>query len=198
MFGKKAISPEEKLLRIIEQPKAKSAAGITLKKGGNSAALGKLTNSILRFNLLDLTNRFLLAAAVISTAFFVFVFLRPSPLMRAPLSGRTAKVEIQKPSDVSLLSRDEYLQTIISRNMFDVIGTDGVSAVSHQRVEQLGLKLVGIITIDKDSFQAIIEDKDGRTHLGSPNDTILGSITIEKIEADKVILKRGEEILELK
>ncbi|MGD9015121.1 MAG: type II secretion system protein N [Candidatus Omnitrophota bacterium] len=198
MFGKKAVSPEEKLLRIIEQPKAKAASGITLKKGASPAALGKLTENILRLNFLDLTNRFLIGAAVISTGFFVFVLLRPSPLMRMPLSGRSAKIDIQKPSEVSLLSRDEYLQAIISRNMFDVIGTDGASAISHQRVEQLGLKLVGIITIDKDSFQALIEDKDGRTHLGSPNETILGSITIEAIEADKVVLRKGGETLELK
>jgi type II secretory pathway component PulC len=198
MFGKKAISPEEKLLRIIEQPKAKAAAGIALKKGDVAPALGNLRDSIGRFNLLDLTNRLLFGAAVISTVLFIFAFLRPTPLIKSQLSERTAKLEIQKAADLLLPKQNEYLQTIIRRNMFEVTGADGVRTTTDKRAEQLGLKLVGIITIDKDRLQAIIEDKDGRTYLGNPDETIFGSFKIEKIEADRVTLKRGEEILELK
>jgi|GEM_PF-2707911 len=198
MFGKKALSPEEKLLRIIEHPKPKVDAGIPLKNVGAPQALVKLKDSLAGFNFLDLSNRFLVGVAVISTAFFIFVFLRPSPLMKTRFPGQRVRIEIQEPSDISLLSRDEYLQTIIERNMFDVIGPEGERPASNQRAEQLDLKLVGIITIDKDSLQAIIEDKDGRTYLGGPNETILGSITIEKIEPDKVILRQNDRIIELK
>ena len=202
MFGKKAISPEEKLLRIIEQPKSKAKAdsGISLKKGDVSTtfALDRLRAGIGRFNLLDLSNRILFGAALVSTGFFVYAFLRPTPLIKSQLLQRTAKLEIQKAAGLGLAKQDEYLQAIIRRNMFEVITSDGKNAVSDQRVEQLGLKLVGIITIDKDNFQAIIEDKDGRTYLGSPNEIIAGSIKVESIEVDKVILKKGEEILELK
>jgi type II secretory pathway component PulC len=199
MFGKKALSPEEKLLRIIEHPKPKVDAGIPLKKDVSAAqSLVKLRDSITGFNFLDLSNRFLVGIAVISTAFFIFIFLRPSPLMKTRFPGQRLKIEMQEASDISLLSRDEYLQTIIERNMFNVIGPEGERPAPIQRVEQLDLKLVGIITIDKDSFQAIIEDKDGRTYLGGPNETILGSITIEKIEPDKVVLRQNDKIIELK
>jgi type II secretory pathway component PulC len=198
MFGKKTISPEEKLLRIIEQPKSKAGSGIAINKKDIPAALVSLKGAIVRFNFLDLTNRLLFGAAVLSTGFFVFALLMPTPLTKSQPWGHTAKLEIQQAADAAFTKQDEYLQTIIRKNMFDVIDSKDTSSVSNQRVEQLGLKLVGIIATDKDQLQAIIEDKDGRTYLGSPNDTILDSIKIEMIQADKVILKRDDETLELK
>ncbi|MFC1658605.1 hypothetical protein ACFL1D_04370 [Candidatus Omnitrophota bacterium] len=198
MFGKKALSPEEKLLRIIEQPKAKAGGANPLKKNLSAPALSNFKAAIGRLHLLDLTNRLLFGAAFISTAFLILAFLRPTPLINPQYSGRAVELEIQKAIDSTLSQQGEYLQAIIDRNIFDVVPTDGSVNVANTRVEQLGLKLVGIIAIGKGQYQAMIEDKDGRTYLSNPNDTILGSISVESIEADKVVLKKGEEILELK
>ena len=198
MFKKKeTISPEEKLLKIIEEPREKKSEKAPFafnKKGFNKL---KLSSQLKNINFLDFSNRFLLFGGVILTILLILTIFKPVQTQGLAVGPGEEIGFLQPITDEGLQSQmDSYVDSILKRNMFDVLQAVGAAAAAIK--EELDLKLVGIIFLGKNQSQAIIEDKDTRTYLINEGDLVLGQIKVEKIESNRVILRRGEETIELK
>lgn len=192
MFKKKeSTSPEEKLLKIIEEPRGKQKRlGPALSKQKKFSKI-YLKAGLKKINFLDLINRLLLGAGVVASVFFILTIFKPT---------QKSSLAVIPPEDITLLESetelDSYVEKILERNIFALVEVEEGSPVSAK--EKLNLKLVGIISLGNNQFQAIIEDKNARTYLVNEGDTILETVMVEKIESDKAILKKEEEVIELK
>ena len=201
MFRKKeSTSPEEKLLKIIEEPRGKRREAPSLAFNQKRFAFAKKINLkavLKKLNLLDLLNRLLLGAGGVATVFLVLTIFKPVERSSLDVIAREdIKLLTPKTSKVLKTELDSYLDTVLKRNMFEVVERGRDLPASAR--EELSLKLVGIISLGRNQWQAIIEDKDARTYLANEGDTLLNKVRVEKIESNKVVLKKGEEIIELK
>jgi hypothetical protein len=197
MFKKKEITtPEEKLLKIIEEPRERQKASPAFAH--KQKKLFKISfKGLKKINFLDLTNRLLLGAGGVATVFLIFTIVKPIERPGLAIIPREDISLLNTKADEALKTKlDSYLNTVLKRNIFEVVERGEKLAVSIE--EELDLKLVGIISLGEGMRQGIIEDKDARTYLVNEGDMILEQLLIEKIESDKVIIKKGEERVELK
>lgn len=201
MFNKKeSISPEEKLLRMIEQPqgggKVNPVSSFSQKGTGN-AKKSNLIAGLKKLNFLDLLNWFLLAVAAITTVFLLLTVFEPTKPAGLEISKHHG-LNLSTPITAEVLKTklSPYLDTILKRNVFGVSqrGED----LRESEKEKIDLKLVGIISLGNNQQQAIIEDKNSRTHLINEGDMLLGKLNVLEIGPDKVVFKKAGEIIELK
>jgi len=204
------ITPEEKLLKIIENPARSSLkqkihlpGGSFLSKFKTLPVFAKNKIKIKEINLHTL-NQVLIGLGILLSAVLIFVFIKQSFGFSMRLKNIAAGASLKQAENKKTLVLDAGLKEMLSeaskRNMFSFIPPKPASATMQISVEiaQIiaNLKLVGVIWSDKP--QAMIEDsKEKKTYLLSAGEQI-GVITIEKIFKDKVVLKKGDQEWELR
>jgi len=205
------ITPEEKLLKIIENSgaqKAKIQLGLKAKPLDIKTITAKLKsfkfnkkeikNLIKQINL-RLVNKIVTALCGLLTIFWLFDFIRVGSslknrferVIQIPTASAAQEIAVLIPA----VNLGEVLIQAKKRNMFTLLPapTKAEGSAAQETVQKVtNLKLVGIIW--SNNPQAMIENStDQRTSLLSTGEK-LGDITIKKIFRDKVILEiNGEE-----
>jgi hypothetical protein len=205
-------TPEEKLLRIIESPLAKTQKEQELKdrlkkdirpKGFGLKGLLNLFRR--RENVLSIKNinKALAGASVLLTIFALADF----GIKFAGLKENIGVMEGLSYDDISYVERefavkvkpDEILRRIQARDPFIPVIYEKEITISPDTEEaKKRLKLVGIIW--STNPQAMIEDeRDKRTYLVSAGESIAGGILIKEISRDKAVVVSEEgEMWELR
>ena len=217
----KNMTPEEKLLKIIEGPVPEKAASPRIIGGkpagfsfdtliGQVKAFRLNFDSLKNFDLAKI-NKAAVVLCAVSTVFLLFYFVREGFAFR----DRFNKVK----ADALLLTSKEEARPSLDMNISDLMASaakrniftsslqsgmgstqevDSEPAVSAEAAEASGvnLKLVGIIW--SDNPQAMLEDsKEQKTYLVSAGDSI-GALKVNKILSNKVIIGKGEKEWELR
>lgn len=201
MNGEKRITPEEKLLNIIESPGAARKIGTRRKfkvQGFLSGWKSVLSDKInfQKISLRDI-NKLLLSATVIATLIFVVYFIKEERHLRIKFDdlskGNIKGEEIWgKQKDISNIS--SYLADTEKNNPFHILPF-GRGPKSIKQIQKSEFKLVGIIW--SDTPQAIIEDSlSKKTYVVYEGDTI-GESKVGKISKNETILltKDGKKTL---
>lgn len=205
-------TPEEKLLRLIENPaQAKEAAvkqakpaakKVKFKFSFNPAALRqKIKTVIFNFRFL---NRFMIGLAAVLFMYLIFDFIKGRPNLNKLSASAVvpAGAGVSRPKgalDIKVVELPEFLSQLEARDIFHLIPLKKEEKLPEAK-EVLSslltdLKLVGIIWSAKP--QAMIEDKkENKTLLLNAGDSI-GKIKIKEILRDKVILKYEDQEMEL-
>jgi len=212
------ITPEEKLLKIIEGPKAGGVPGGKFPLGVPKSTGGFKLDSIfsrikglLRFDKeklkrfdLNACIKILAGLSVLLTVFLFFDFFRGSMSFSKRLkditSGAYGPGIERKKKLIIEVNLAQALGANKKRNMFSFIPPKAVIEFDSARVEiqQLvsNLKLVGILW--SDSPQAMIEDnREKKTYLVGAGERI-GELTVKKILKDRVIIGKGEQEWDLR
>lgn len=196
---KEDITPEEKLLKIIESGQAarrklppaadnaQTAVGVLISWFRNI----RISKESFRFFSPEIINRTIIAGCILSTVFYAVVFLKSKVGLRKRFeqaSGGTADIaQGEKPSVFPEPNTTEILNQARIRNIFTFFPSnirearqeDGAGAIDS-------LKLVGIIWSDKP--QAMIENtKEQKTYLLSAGENV-GEVKVKKILRDKAVL----------
>ncbi|OGX38489.1 MAG: hypothetical protein A3C53_07345 [Omnitrophica WOR_2 bacterium RIFCSPHIGHO2_02_FULL_68_15] len=206
------LTPEEKLLKIIELP--------NVPVRPRRAPPGAVTSTLARFALanlksfkfdkqllkqldLRLANRLLLAVCVVLTVLGVSAFMIESRALDKRFEAilktlDQADADQANPVEAAF-TMDSLTAAMGARNVFTL--TPSSSGTSGGATAKLGptstnVKLVGIIWSDHP--QAMLEDtQEQKTYLLGPGEQI-GDVTIKKILQDKVILGNHEREWELR
>lgn len=208
-MAKDNITPEERLLKIIENPNVEKRSlpiGVRIKSMSVSPLkdwLGSLRfdkDSFKKFNL-KLVNKIIAVICILITLAWIFNFISTS----VKLSGHFKKIasgevttgrEEKLPPKIDI-NIDEALTQIKRRNMFTLLPSKEEAQASVNIGLTLGnLKLVGILW--SDNPQAMIENtKEQKTYFVSKGDKI-GDIEVRSILRDKVIVGKESEEWELR
>jgi len=201
------ITPEERLLKIIESPgiqKAKvyfsaKAKAVNIKTLTAWIKSLRLDKNIIKKIDLRLTNKIVASFCGLITLFLLFDFFRVGSNLRSRFEKtlQASKVAITEEKNVILpmVNIEEVFAQAKRRNVFTFLPTPAKAeaSLSPDITEIISnFKLVGIIW--SNSPQAMIENtKEQRTFLLSQGEQI-GQIRIKKIFQDKVIIEvEGQE-----
>ena len=208
------ITPEEKLLKIIENPQAVGKNKIPLQHRGKPtggkdifAWLKKIhidKDSIKNINL-GLVNKAALAGCAAVTVFFLFDFVKFGLQLKARFQGIAAETVVydktQKTETIKEANIDDAISMAKGRNIFLFTGggiTEAQTPLMPPDIAQLvsDLKLVGILW--SENPQAMIENtKEQKTYLLNKGEQI-GQIKIKDIFVDKVVLGKDDKEWELR
>lgn len=204
------LTPEEKLLRIIESPPGK-AGPMRPQRRQDFQLTWKLLKAkygakVKEFVSPRAANALLVFFGALATLFLVIDFWLGIP-RAASVDKIEALAKAQAAWDLSIESLDPlavYLQEITQRNIFSLADAPSEKAaptilqespVKQPKIAE-SLKVVGIIWSEVP--QVIIEDtKEQKTHLLSRGGTILGA-RVKEILKDGVILSYDSQEIELK
>jgi len=206
------ITPEEQLLRIIEDPKTeKSKIPPPMKTTyGSIKGLTAFFKNLhiqkdffKRINL-QTVNKIILVICGVFTLFWLFDFIKIGHILNKKLEKVIAEAQAYEPQNVNIMplpeiniidavagakKRNIYTFTLLTSAAQSPIEADITAMISN-------LKLVGIIW--GDNPQAMIENtKEQKTYLLNKNDTV-DQLTIKKILKDKVIFSKDEQEWELR
>ena len=213
------ITPEEKLLKLIENP-GKGTGDLKIRRPFNKRAilnlfsfkqlkanfrsLGRSGEKLKPFLLnLKFVNRFLAGVAVVMILFLVFDFIAGRPTLSNVYiyakETQTASQAFKISPLQNAVNLSDYQSLIDTRDVFHFEPLKKAEATPEAmeiiKAEAAQLKLVGIIW--SKNPQAMIEDiKESKTSLVNEGDTI-GKLTIKRILKDKVILSYENEEFEL-
>ncbi len=208
------LTPEEKLLKIIENPQTERrkspgvnmGRGVGSKKGqpGITAWLNKIRidKNTLRNISLKTVSKIVLALSVIFTLFFIFDFVRMGSVATKKLNKLAAEAAAPELKEKKAVNMDVPLVQALNmtkrHNIFSFMpSTPGMAARSSSipvEIEEIvkNLKLVGIIW--SNNPQAIIENtKEQKTYLVNGGDKV-SLLDVRRVLRDKVIL--GKENVE--
>ena len=205
--AKDNITPEERLLKIIESPgiqKAKvyfsaKAKAINIKTLISQIKNFRLDKNIIKKVDLQLANKIVASLCGFITLFLIFDFFRVGNRLNSRFEKtlQVSKVAIREEEKIALpnVNIEEVLTQAKKRNVFTFLPApvEGKQLPSQDITDKISsLKLVGIIW--SSSPQAMIENsKDQRTSLLSQGEQI-GQVTIKKIFQDKVVIEvEGQE-----
>jgi type II secretory pathway component PulC len=209
-MDKENITPEEKLLKIIENPQTPKS-NIKLGPKENALAISSpiawfkgihiSRDAIFEYANISSANKALAVVCVLLTCFWIFEFARIGVNMNKRLAKITAASTASKnyAAAVTFLTAQakDVLTQARRRNIFTLLPPKQ-EIVQTQALEQAvsNYKLVGIIW--SLTPQAMIEDsKAGKTNLLSENE-IMGDFKIKKILRDKVIISKDDLEWELR
>lgn len=211
MFKKK-LTPEDKLLEIIESPSARKKTTFSRGKPKGFYALKTLLSSprawkkILKLVTVGNINKILIGSCTLLTIFAIFDFSHQRILVKRHLFKiETTKEDMREwaSSRFSLtVEREDSIRKAAERNIFSfllpepkTLQEDMTSAEAYLMSVQEKIKLVGIIWSEI-SPQAIIEDaQTSKTFLLNTGDRV-DLFIIKKIQRDAVVLEKdGEEII---
>jgi len=206
------ITPEEQLLRIIEDPKTeKSKTPLPMKTTyGDIKFLTSFFKSLhiqkdffKRINL-QAANKIILVICGIFTIFWLFDFIKTGSMLNKKLEKVIVEAQAYEPQNVNIKpipeinisdaimnakKRNIYTFTMLTAVAQSPTGTDVAAMISN-------LKLVGIIW--GDNPQAMIESsKEQKTYLLNKDDMV-DELIIKKILRDKVILGKDDKEWELR
>lgn len=207
LMVKDNITPEERLLKIIENPGPQRRRTI-VRPGQVSAASFKSWLKYLRINKdilkqidLKTVNKIVAAVCVVVTIFWIVDFFMVGASLKKRLEQiRTGTVslapEAPKIEDSQVNLGDVIVQSR-RRNIFTLLPPQPpVSKGAEATLAAGTMKLVGIIW--SDNPQAMIEDsREQKTFLVGAGENI-GEFRIKTILRNKVILLKGDEELELR
>lgn len=204
------LTPEEKLLRIIESPpqsvhRMRSGRGLADFKFSFKILKAEYAKKFQAFLNLKSANVFLTVLAVITTVFLVFDFWAGLPRTSAFVHLEEL-AKRQGIGDLSIEHLDPlsiYVQEITQRNIFALPPPVKKQASEETPASDLivkslkeNLRLVGIIW--SEAPQAIIEDaKEARTYLLNRGGKVKDA-RIKEILKDRVILSYDNQEIELK
>jgi len=208
-MAEKKQTPEEKLLRLIENPTHDTKEIKPLKKGLSFSLSWIKKLSLLKvkdkfklslFNLKTL-NKAIAVISLVMIIYLVFDFVKGRPnLDQIYASSALGHRQEMRPSSGSqMLNLSEYLSQIDKRDIFHFTPLkekEHIATAKEILISLSGnLKLVGIIW---GKFpQAMIEDKqENKTLLLNQGDTI-GKIKIKQILRDRVIINYEDQEAEL-
>lgn len=196
-MAEEKITPEERLLKIIENPSAEKIKAPSPPAKSGAAAISR--GEISRYLSLETVNKAAMVVCAFVTIFAVYDYL----MFRDGLARRyrevTTGITPYKPGGRSVdMLRDNMsglLEKYKQRNIFSFLPppAEGPSAAASETSRQItNLKLVGVIW--SDNPQAMIEDvKDKKTFLVGAGDRV-GELTVDKILRDRVMIaKDGKE-----
>ena len=205
--AKDNITPEERLLKIIESPgiqKAKVYFSAKAKAVNLKAVISQIKNirfdkNIIKKINLRLANKIVVSLCGFITLFLLFDFFRVGGNLRSRFEKtlRASKVAITEEKKVALpnVNIEEVFAQVTRRNVFTFLPAPS-KAEASQSPDITGIisnfKLVGIIW--SNSPQAMIESaKEQRTFLLSQGEQI-GQVRIKTIFKDKVVIEvEGKE-----
>ena len=209
-MAKDNITPEEKLLKIIENPdveKRRVPHGAGKSAAPALASMGSILKSlhidkdVLKYIDLKMANKIVAVLCVFFTIFWIIDFINGDKEFKKRLdkvkkeaSVAAAPIELIPIPDVKMA---ELLAQVKKRNIFTLLPPKA-EVVKSQEMQQLAvdLKLVGIIW--SDNPQAMVEDSKGaKTYLVSTGDTVAG-MKIKTIFKDKVIVTNGDQEWQLR
>lgn len=207
------VTPEEKLLRLIENPAQAKDAGLKPKKiklkfkfnifGAVKSFLKTKDKFSPRIFNLGFLNQCLVVLSALIAVFLIFDFIKGRPNLDkiyAYTSGiEEGAVKIKTAAEVKAVEISDYVSQIERRDIFHSIPLKKEEKIPEAKellaVFAQDLKLVGIIWSVKP--QAMIESKkENRTMLLNAGDFI-GKVKIKQILKDKVILGYDNEETEL-
>lgn len=208
-MAKDDITPEERLLKIIENPnvekrpipigaKIKSFRAAPLK--GLFAGFHIAKNDFKKFNL-KLANKAIVIICVLITCIWLYNFINMGIKLATRFRQITIDTALTGREEAKLpkidISIDEAAAEIKKRNVFTFLPSKEEAQAAVNIGFTLGnLKLVGILW--SDNPQAMIENsKEQKTYFVSKADKI-GDIEIRNILRDKVIVGKGTEEWELR
>lgn len=207
------ITPEEKLLRIIENSQV-SKRKVALERGkGGRGRIKDITERLKRLHIdkekfkhIDLAvfNKAMLIVCVAITLFLFFDFIR----VRAHLDRRFEKILKEalaldvRSEEVSFSSSDinDTMALAGKRNIFSFIPVAPVVMEDPNALNVsdivASLKVVGILW--SDNPQVMIEDtRDQRTYFLNTGEQI-GELKVKSIFKDKVIISKDDQVWELR
>ncbi|MFZ2356244.1 MAG: hypothetical protein WAW67_00220 [Candidatus Omnitrophota bacterium] len=210
------LTPEEKLLKIIENPQTEKrkvgGGGRGIAKVGSLKAAAEAWLKKIRVNKISIkntnikiVNKIALALCVILTVFFVFDFISFGNNSLKKISKITAEAAVPevkaKKINFQKINFAETINLSKKHNIFsflppvDNAEQAGNVPLGAQQVIN-NLKLVGIIW--SDAPQAMVENtKEQKTYLLSAGDKI-DTLNIKKILRDKIILGKDDKEWELR
>jgi type II secretory pathway component PulC len=214
----KKITPEERLLKIIENPNqqvsrkqtdTKTKGGVSQAKGANDILKSApdifraINRKIFRTPGFRMVNKTLLVFSVLMTIFVFFDFFKFAGTMNkkfetvrsstgtAEMSKNQGPVPVFDPASSLALSR--------KRNMFALLSlsANAASDIPEDIAQVIGsFKLVGIMW--SANPQAMVENsKEQKTFLVNTGDFI-GPVTVKKILRDRVILGKDDKEWDLR
>jgi hypothetical protein len=151
-----------------------------------------------------LINRILIVCIVLLSVFFVFNFYTSwMGLKRAEKADLTVPIENKQTGLIREISAlkglSYYIDGISKRNIFRMGGKlEEVQAVETSKLVELtqALKLVGISWSDQPD--AMIEDSKAAQTFFVKKGQMIGEVQVENILKDKVVLRYGKDLIELK
>lgn len=210
------LTPEEKLLKIIENPQregrklgggSRGIATVGSLKAALEAWLKKIRVNKLSFKNINLKiiNKIALALCVILTIFFVFDFISFGNNSLKKISKITAEAAVPevkaKKINFQKINFAETINLAKKHNIFSfqppVDNSEQAGSVPLEAQQVISnLKLVGIIW--SDSPQAMVENtKEQKTYLLSAGDKI-DMLNLKKVLRDKIILGKDDKEWELR
>jgi len=203
------ITPEEKLLKLIENPSDKQTISSLGKVYKSSFRVKNWMKAVKDFKTIKgalsslefkIVIRLLLGVSFLLSAFLIFDFFQGQKNSKRNLERilSTSSHSKVKKTLVSLLGRDKYIKEVQRRNIFSSMEKAPVGkSISIDIVSKVkDLKLVGILW--SDNPQAMIEDtKEAKTYLLNIGDEI-NQMKIKKIFRDKVIIEAEDKEWELR
>lgn len=208
-MAKNDITPEERLLKIIENPNVKIRPlpiGAKIKSLGRAPLKGLFAgfhidkNDLKKFNL-KLANKVIVIICVLITFVWLYNFINIGIKLEKRFKQITIDMVQPGQEEAKLpkidVSIDEAVTEIKRRNIFTFLPSKEEAQAAVNIGLTLGnLKLVGILW--SDNPQAMIENlKEQKTYFVSKGDRI-GDIEIRNILRDKVIVGKGTEEWELR
>jgi type II secretory pathway component PulC len=201
-------TPEEKLLRLIENP-GKDIKDVLPRRRGFRFNLAWIRNirlpkgklqPYLLFNLKTI-NKGLVVVSVLITLYLIIDFIKERPDLNQIYASEVLghRRDIKTSARAELMNLADYLSQIERRDIFHLVPLkkeETIPTAKETLVSLSGnLKLVGIIW--GKSPQAMIEDKqENKTMLLNQGDEI-GKLKIRQILRDRVILGYEDQEMEL-
>jgi len=202
----KNLTPEERLLKIIENP-GSPAAGVVRRPAGEAGSRENAQAGAFRFFQLPaggLTLRtavqLAVASAVLSTLFLLYDYVSVSRDSSERLKKTVSRGAGGGPA-VTAAERAPALKELLGpagkHNIFAVEPDKAESLLSAETAQAVStLKLVGILWSERP--QAMVEDtKNSKTYLLNDGDS-LNDLSVKKIYVDKIVLSKDGKDWELR
>ncbi len=207
------LTPEEKLLKIIENPTEAPAGKISFKAAEKGSAVN-LSALVSRFRRLHISkdtlleyaniwtaNKALAGVCIVLTVFWIIDFVSSGLNFNKRLEALVKEGSMVSAAGAARVFAGVDIKDVLSmskrRNIFTLLPPKQ-EIIQTQALEQAvsNYKLVGIIW--SDNPQAMIEDsKAGKTNLFNENE-IMGDFKIKKVYRDKVVLSKDAMEWELR
>lgn len=200
MANQRKLTPEEKLLHVIEKPG--DIKKMDLKKRGNASKLG-IPPAILKSldpgkMTLQGVNKFLISIGALATIILVFLFVKSERFMQTRFEDLKENIgkrgfELAK-DEGNIPDHSTYIARTGQNNPFHVL-PDIQKMMAEEAKKQVKLKLVGIIW--SDTPQAILEDENTKkNYLVYEGDTV-DKYEISEINQNevKILADEGEVVL---
>ena len=204
------ITPEEKLLKIIENPQSpagKINLGSAQKASVKESLISRFRelhidrDAVMEYVNIWTANKALAVLCIVLTAFWIFDFISVGFNLNKRLNTLVKTGGVSRSVNAATVFSGVEIREVLAqarkRNIFTLLPPKQ-EVIQTQALDQAvgNYKLVGIIW--SDSPQAMIEDsKSGKTNLMSENE-IMGDFKIKKIMRDKVIISKDKMEWELR